>query len=145
MILSTPETFSIDNLHNAYLKCRKGKRGKIYIQVQPKAFYQYNTLTSQINFYKRAFNNKILLVQVGKFYEIHTTDLGSIQELSMKLKLKPYLKRNQTVLGFPKYKLRKTSLALKSNHCSGVLIKQTEDITHQIKARLPVLSWCYEC
>ena len=73
-----------------------------------------------------------------KFFEIVGTDA---EELAIQNHLKPYYKRRKKHYGFRRHRLRKILYSMKTNYMSGVLVRETDEITDKIKARIPVYSW----
>lgn len=96
------DIFSINNLHKAYLKCRKGKRGKVntrdfevnlyeklnqfsislqngtYQPSRSVCFYVQKPKLREVfaSDFKDRVVHRLIIMQVGKYYELHGTDSG---------------------------------------------------------------------
>ena len=109
-----------------------------YIRLKPNMYYKYSNFKSQISFYKKEFPNYTLIIKKGRFYEIIGKDAEDLAKLN---RLKPYYRKGQVQYGFRTNRIRKILYSMKAHYMSGVLIRETEEITNKIKARIPVYSW----
>ena len=79
-----------------------------------------------------------LIIKKGRFYEIIGKDA---EDLAILNRLKSYYRKGRIQYGFRTNRIRKILYSMKVHYMSGVLIRETEEITNKIKARIPVYSW----
>lgn len=104
-----------------------------HIKLRPNLYFEYKRFSSQLSFYLKHFPDQLIVIQVGRYYELHGKDSEYLAKI---LKLKICKRRRIPYYGFPSYQLKKVLMIIKNLQISMVLIKQTEELTDKIKARI---------
>ena len=137
------EQFNLNSLRNHLQKLLKPYSPllnfqKGFIRLKPNMYYKYLRFKHQISFYKKEFSDHTLLIKKGRFYEVIGRDAEELAELN---RLNPYYKKGIKQYGFKTNRIRNILYSMRVHFMSGVLIRETDEITNKIKARIPVFSW----
>lgn len=127
--------------HAALLRFHNG-----YIRV-PRVLTRFATFAQQVRYFQHKFPGHLLIVPVGRFYEIYGRDTGQLAE---KLQLKPYKRRSMQTYGIRKWSIvkpdtRRVSVSslmktAEKNQTPYVFFSQAKLHTERVKLRLPVYS-----
>jgi len=118
-----------------------------YIRI-PKRLYHFSRFRNQLEYFKKQFLGKLLILPMGKFYEFYGEEVG---EIAGHFNLKPYNRSGITTYGIlknhtnpghgnPEITLNMILHYAKKNYISYVLFKQSREATERIKLRIPVAS-----
>lgn len=138
--------FSKANSHNLISNFdMKIKHLQPFIQVKGSSvrFYpnkpdRFRSYRKQILYHKYMFSKKIVLVQIGKFFEF----LGEREDvLAFELGIRPFYRNSMRMYGFH-YKYLNRFIALcQKFYIDGVLLKEMNMVSEKIKVRIPVYIW----
>jgi retron-type reverse transcriptase len=114
---------------------------KDYIRI-PRSLSRFSKFRYQIRYYLKQFPNHLLIVQIGKYYELYGEGFA---EVSKHFQLKPKYRGSLFTFGFPvkKTKYAKNWLRQIVSYCnksytSYVLFTQSDEIVENMKIRMPI-------
>lgn len=116
-----------------FLEFKKG-----YIRLKPRRPDRFSYFRVQVNFFRKQFPKMVLIIQVGRLFELYGYQ---VETIANELKLKKYKRGNFHTWGFRIFKLNKVILVAKQFYLEGVLILQMDKPSEKVRIRLPIYSW----
>lgn len=114
---------------------------KEYIRI-PRCLCRFNKFQHQIQYFSRLFPSHLLLIQVGKYYELYGE---GVVQVANQFYLKPRDRGSLTTYGFP---IKKTNYAknwlqniiryCNQSYMSYCIITQSDEIVEHVKIRMPI-------
>jgi hypothetical protein len=119
---------------NAMVEIKDG-----FVRLKPRRPDGFHSFREQLSFYMRRFKDTLMIMQLGKFYELYGRDADF---LANSVGLKKY-KRNGRLetYGLPIHKIGFLLNKAMKFRISLVLIRQTGELSDRIKTRLPSVQW----